>query len=161
MKLTNKYMKNEPFLSLHSLKKISVSLLFIFTFGCSKEEIKRNPFLYEVSFNHVINLNLPEYDNLNFAGGSKFVPYGGINGLLIFNINGTDIFAWEATCSNHNLESCSKLSIEGFLANCDCENYKYSLATGQLLESDIKNKTQYPLLNYRTEKFDKTIIISN
>ncbi len=154
-------MKIDAFLSLHTFKILSVLSAFVILFSCKNDDIERNPFIYEVSFSHSINLNLPEYDNLNFAGGSKFVPYGGINGLLIFNINGTDIFAWEATCSNHNLESCSKLSIEGFLANCDCENYKYSLATGQLLEGDIKNKTQYPLLNYRTEKFDKTIIISN
>lgn len=154
-------MKIDAFLSLHTFKILSVLSAFVILFSCENEDIERNPFIYEVSFSHSINLNLPEYDNLNFAGGSKFVPYGGINGLLIFNINGTDIFAWEASCSNHKLEVCSKLSIEGLLANCGCDNFKYSLASGQLLEGDIENSLQYPLLNYRSEKFGKTIIISN
>ena len=154
-------MKIDTFLSLHTFKILSVLSAFVILFSCENDDIKRNPFIYEVSFSHSINLNLPEYDNLNFAGGSKFIPYGGINGLLIFNINGTDIFAWEASCSNHKLEVCSKLSIEGLLANCGCDNFKYSLASGQLLEGDIENSLQYPLLNYRSEKFGKTIIISN
>ena len=154
-------MKTETFLSFHAFKILSVLSVFVILFSCNNDDIKRNPFLYEVSFNHSINLNLPEYDNLNFAGGSKFIPYGGINGLLIFNINGNDIFAWEASCSNHKLEACSKLIIEGLLANCNCDNFKYSLATGQLIEGDVENSSQYPLLNYRSERFGKTIIISN
>jgi len=154
-------MKIEAFLSLHTLKKMKTLFVLILMFSCSKDDIKRNPYLHEVSFSHSINLNLPEYDNLNFAGGSKLVPYGGINGILIFNINGNDIFAWEASCSNHKLEFCSKLSIDGFLANCSCDNFKYSLATGQLLEGGIESSTQYPLLNYRIERLGKIIIISN
>ena len=154
-------MKIELFFCSHYLRITSILFIFIFFNSCSNDDIKRNPFLYEVSFNHTINLNLPEYDNLNFAGGSKFLPYGGINGLLIFNLNGNDIFAWEASCSNHKLEVCSKLSIEGLLANCSCDGFKYSLATGQFLEGDIEDSSQYPLLNYRSEKFGKTIIISN
>ena len=154
-------MKIEFVYNLHFLKKIEFLYFLIFLISCANDDVKRNPFLYEVSFNHSINLNLPEYDNLNFAGGSKFVPYGGINGLLLFNLNGNDIFAWEASCSNHKLAVCSKLSIEGLLANCSCDGFKYSLATGQLLEGNIEDSSQYPLLNYRSEKFGKTIIISN
>ena len=154
-------MKIEAFLSLHTLKKMGILFVLILMFSCSGDAIKRNPYLNEVSFSHSINLNLPEYDNLNFAGGSKFITYGGINGILIFNINGNDIFAWEASCSNHNLEICSKLSIEGLLATCSCDNFKYSLATGQLIEGGILNSSQYPLLNYKAERFRNTIIISN
>ena len=81
-------------------------------FSCKNDDIQRNPFLYEVSFSHSINLNLPEYNNLNFAGGSIYLPYGGINGIIVFNLNGNDIFAWEASCSNHKLESCSRFTNE-------------------------------------------------
>ena len=84
-------MKIEAFLSLHTLKKMGILFVLILMFSCSGDAIKRNPYLNEVSFSHSINLNLPEYDNLNFAGGSKFIPYGGINGILIFNINLTNL----------------------------------------------------------------------
>ena len=154
-------MKIDIFSSLDNFKILPTLYIFIIFNSCGNDDFKRNPFLNEVSFSHNINLNLPEYDNLNYAGGSKFIPVGGINGILIFNINGNDIFAWEASCSNHKLDFCSKLSIEGLLANCSCDNFKYSLATGQLIKEDIENSSQYPLLNYSSEKFGKTIIISN
>ena len=48
------------------------------------------------------------------------------------------LLAWEATCPNHLPESCSKLSISGVLAECSCENFQYSLATGQLLNPNEK-----------------------
>lgn len=154
-------MKIDTFSGLHNFKIISFLFILFTLLSCTTDNIKRNPFLYEISFNHSINLNLPQYDNLNFAGGSMFVDYGGINGLLIFNLNGNDIFAWEASCSNHSLETCSKLEIEGLLANCGCDGFKYSLATGQLLEGDITSSSQYPLLNYKAQKSGKIIIISN
>jgi len=154
-------MKNEFLLEFQTFKKFLLLFILINIFYCSNDEFDRNPYLYEISFSHSINLNLPEYDNLNFAGGSKFIPYGGINGLLVFNINGNDIFAWEASCPNHELKPCSQLSIEGLLAVCQCNNNKYSLATGQLLMEKTGNSSQYPLLNYRVERSANTVIISN
>ena len=41
------------------------------------------------------------------------------------------------------------------------DNYKYSLATGQLIEGPEGNTSQYPLLNYRVEKQNNIIVISN
>ena len=154
-------MKKEVFYRFIIFNNGLIIFLLINMFSCKNDDIQRNPFLHEVSFSHSINLNLPEYNNLNFAGGSIYLPYGGINGIIVFNLNGNDIFAWEASCSNHKLDSCSKLSIEGLIANCGCHDFKYSLATGQLLEGETNNNLQYPLLNYRSEKYGKTIIISN
>ena len=63
-----------------------VSLILILNFiSCSKNEINKNPYLHEVSFEKVINLNLPQYDNLNFNGGALYLNSGGIKGLILFN----------------------------------------------------------------------------
>ena len=56
-------------------------------------------------FNLEINLNLPQFDQLRYAGGSMKINQGGLNGVLVFNINGENFVAWEATCPNHNLRS--------------------------------------------------------
>jgi nitrite reductase/ring-hydroxylating ferredoxin subunit len=138
-------------------------LLFLFVFfnQCTKERLNRNPYLSDLTFRYEINLNLPQYDNLRYAGGSLLIPQIGLKGVLVFNLNGTQFLAWEATCPNHTPKSCSALSITGVLANCSCEDYQYSLATGQLLNPDSQTNTSYPMLNYQVQKSSNLLLISN
>lgn len=74
-------------------------LSFILITSCSKNEINRNPYLQNISFEKTINLNLPQYDNLNYNGGAIYLSSGGIKGLILFNFS-NQIFAWEASCPN-------------------------------------------------------------
>ena len=129
--------------------------------SCRKVDIDRNPYLSYVNFNFSLNLNLPAYDNLRYAGGGLEIIQGGINGLLIFNLNGNDFLAWEATCPNHPIRDCSDLSITGVLAECACEGFEYSLATGQLLNPKEETKNPYPMLFYNVRRSGNTLQISN
>ena len=129
--------------------------------SCRKVNIDRNPYLSYVNFNFSLNLNLPAYDNLRYAGGGLDISQGGINGLLVFNLNGNDFLAWEATCPNHPIRDCSDLSITGVLAECACEGFEYSLATGQLLNPKEKTKNPYPMLFYNVRRSGNTLQISN
>ena len=137
-------------------------LFFLFIFfeiiSCSKNQLNDNPFLQDISFEKVINLNLPQYDNLKYSGGSIYLSSGGIKGLLLFNIN-DQIMAWEASCPNQYPSQCSTMIIEGVQSKCSCEELKYSLATGQILSNN--NNSQYPMLLYFSEKNGNTIRISN
>ena len=58
-------MKLDSFTKLKPFKKAKTFLLLILLINCSKDELKRNPYLNEISFRHILNLNLPEYNNLN------------------------------------------------------------------------------------------------
>ena len=129
--------------------------------SCKKVDIDRNPYLSYVNFNFSLNLNLPAYDNLRYAGGGLEIIQGGINGLLVFNLNGNDFLAWEATCPNHPIRDCSDLSITGVLAECACEGFEYSLATGQLLNPKEETKNPYPMLFYNVRRSGNTLQISN
>ena len=129
--------------------------------SCRKVDIDRNPYLSYVNFNFSLNLNLPAYDNLRYAGGGLDISQGGINGLLVFNLNGNDFMAWEATCPNHPIRDCSDLSITGVLAECACEGFEYSLATGQLLNPKEETKNPYPMLFYNVRRSGNTLQISN
>ena len=51
-------------------------LSFILITSCSKNEINRNPYLQNISFEKTINLNLPQYDNLNYNGGASLFKFG-------------------------------------------------------------------------------------
>lgn len=133
-------------------------LIVILICSCSKNEINRNPYLQNISFEKTINLNLPQYDDLNYNGGAVYLNSVGIKGLILFNFS-NQIFAWEASCPNQYPSSCSTMKIDGVQTVCNCDDYKYSLATGQLLSSSETNS--YPMKLYFSEKNGNSVRISN
>ena len=128
---------------------------------CGKEPLQRNPYLVDIRFQRDLNLSLPLYNGLNYVGGSILIRDLGINGVIIFNLNNSSYLAWEATCPNHLPESCSKLSISGVLAECSCEDFQYSLATGQILNPSEKLNPPRDLLFYQIQNFNGILRISN
>ena len=137
------------------------ALLFLLLVGCSREKLERNPYLPELQFSVPINLNLPEYNALLFAGGSHYLPQYGHKGILIFNLNGNSYTAWEASCPNHLPNDCSRTQVVGVLAECACEGYQYSLATGQLLNPGAELSSPYSMVFYNTVLRGNTLVISN
>jgi nitrite reductase/ring-hydroxylating ferredoxin subunit len=137
--------------------KYIVLIVFLVVVSCSKTAVERNPFLIEKGFDQSINLALPAFNNLSYAGGSMYWPNGGIRGLLLYNLNGSTIMAWEASCPNHELKSCSTMQISGVTASCSCEEYQYSLATGQPLTEGAT----YSLLFYKVQQNGTALRIYN
>ena len=140
--------------------KYIVLIVFLVVLGCSKTAVERNPFLLEKSFNLTINLALPSFNNLSYPGGSLYWPNDGIRGLLLYNLNGNTIMAWEASCPNHELKCCSTLQTDGLVsatASCSCEDYQYSLATGQPLTEGAT----YSLLFYKVQQSGTVVRIYN
>jgi len=129
--------------------------------SCGKRPLERNPYLIDIRFQREFNLSLPLYSNLNYVGGSLLVDGVGINGIILFNLNGSSFLAWEATCPNHPPENCSKLSIEGVLAVCNCEEFQYSLATGQLLNPSENLSPPQSLLFYQVQNYNGILSVSN
>lgn len=130
--------------------------LALLLLSCTKNNVERNPYLPETRFDQSINLSLPSFDNLKYQGGSLYWANGGIKGLLLFNLAGT-IMAWEASCPNHVPSSCSTVQINGVTASCSCEDYQYSLATGQPLTEGAT----YSLLFYRVQQNGTALRIYN
>ena len=139
----------------------NVLLFLVLILGCSKDPIQRNPYLADIRFQRNLNLSLPLYNQLNFVGGSILIPDIGIKGVIIFNLSGNTFLAWEATCPNHIPESCSKLDISGVLAECSCEDFQYSLATGQLLNPNETLNPPRDLLFYQIQNFNGILRVSN
>ena len=85
-----------------------------------------------------------------------FVGGYGINGLLVIN-TGTGIRAFDATCANHAVSSCSKLTLNGIEATCGCsEALVYNLYLG-LPTTDA----QFPLKEYRVSQSGTMITVYN
>jgi nitrite reductase/ring-hydroxylating ferredoxin subunit len=153
-----KMLKN---LSIDFKKKYLVGGLFFLLMGCSTTPIERNPYLPDIRFSIPINLSLPQYDDLRFAGGTILLPNYGHKGIIVFNLNGNSYLAWEASCPNHLPNSCSQTEIIGVLAECSCEDYQYSLATGQLLNPPEGENTPYSMLMYQAILRGNTLEITN
>lgn len=122
------------------------------------DDIRNNPYLNEVSFRLDINLNLPEYNNLNFPGNSYTSYNHGINGVVIYNINNTQYTAFELSDPNHPLTTCSRLTVQGIIATCTCgDGNSYNILTGEL----SSGTGQYSLKPYRIRKSGNIIEVYN
>ena len=142
------------------MKKLFIFAAFILFFSsCSSDdEMRNNPYLADLNFVLQIDLNLPQYNNLNFPGNS-FTHYNyGINGIVVYNLNNSQFLAFELTDPNHVPSSCSLLEVTGIEASCNCDDGNtYSIITGQLLTGDGK----YTLKPFRVERVGNVLEISN
>jgi len=143
------------------IKKVcSLLVLMLISISCSTNDSGRidNPNLINVSFRLVLNLNFPEYDNLNFPGNSYTTYNTGINGVVVYNINNTQFTAFELSDPNHPLNECSSLSVQGVIAKCDCnDGNSYNILTGEL----TNGSGQYTLKPYRVSKNGNVLEVFN
>lgn len=129
-------------------KKIYIVLLLLpFLFSCDSGSINNNnPNIPNYQVNMSLNLSLPQYNSLTFAGGTPFVDLSqGARGVVVFN-TGTGYNAFDLACPNQAFNTCtSPMTITGIDAKCTCDNTIYNLYSGQ------SPGQQYPMKQYRTE----------
>ena len=146
-----------------NMKSFLYTICFVLFMACSSENNSiQNPYLpnYEFDTGNLINTNLPQYSQLKFANNSIVLnsPYG-INGVVLFYAGGTNYNAFEITDPNHQISACSKLSIEGIVATCNCDDgNSYDILNGGKREGTTGS---YPLIRYRVEVSGSIIRIFN
>ena len=141
------------------MKQLLFLCIIICTFlTCSDSDSDPNcNFLFDTKVAHELNMNLPQYNDLNFISNSVYVPNIGNGGVIVTN-SGTGFLAWDAADPNHTFSQCSILSIGGLEASCNCpDENKYSLITGQSLETQL-NCT---LKTYRVDQVGSSLIITS
>ncbi|MBT8183950.1 MAG: hypothetical protein KJN76_03850 [Eudoraea sp.] len=140
-------------------------LLVILTvlLGCSSDKGTRNPYLQEVGFRFDINLNLPLYSPLTNPGNAIYIGTQGVGTRGVFVINtGFNVYrAFEASCPNHAPNACSTMELDSQIVICSCEDYEYSLFTGQQLNRPDDGNRYYDMLEYRATQNGNTVVISN
>ncbi|MFD2602508.1 MULTISPECIES: Rieske (2Fe-2S) protein [Flavobacterium] len=119
-----------------------------------------NKYLPNYSFQVPVDMSSPLYSQLKFAGNAVYVSTvtSGINGIFVTN-TGTGFTAFEASCPNQPLDTCSRLTLNGIMATCPCDNVEYFLYTGQPTGGV---KVQYGLKPYRVQQISENeLLISN
>jgi len=136
--------------------KYLLLLAILLQFSCSKKQKYSNPYLENVSFSINVDMDLPEYSSLKFANNSVLVYNVGIKGVLVFN-SGSGYVAFEASDPNHHPSNCSQMRPNQFTCKCSCEDNKYSLYDGQLVEGS----GTYTLKQYHISQSGNNLRIYN
>jgi nitrite reductase/ring-hydroxylating ferredoxin subunit len=143
----------------HKMKKIIILILIMpLIFSCEKDEVlSQCSYLANIGVNYEVNLNLPQYNQLNFISNSVHIPNIGNGGVIVTN-SGTGYLAWDASDPNHINSTCSIMVITGLESKCNCpDENSYSLITGQSLGIAL----ECGLKAYRVEVNGNNLFISN
>ncbi|PVW15362.1 Rieske (2Fe-2S) protein [Marixanthomonas spongiae] len=143
------------------MKRIVFVLSLFILFACKSddEKLDDNPYLTSPLVNLNLNLNLPQYDPLKYAGNSIVITQQGIKGIVIYNENNSIYHAFEISDPNHIPNDCSRMEINGIEATCPCEtdDNKYLITTGQ----NITDPSRYPMQRYRAERVGNNVRVTN
>ena len=92
------------------MKYIGIGIgLFFSLLGCGEDDDtlrQYNPYLIDPQVNTTINLNLPQYNDLNFPGGSSIITSQGIRGIVVYRLNEDLFTAFELSDPNHIPSEC-------------------------------------------------------
>ena len=92
-----------------------LSILFILSTCNTKDD-----YIQEVYVDIIVDLNLPEYSDLQASGNSIFIE-GGVEGIIIYHGVGKDYKVYDRNCSYEPSLSCSKIdSLDAGIAYCGC-----------------------------------------
>jgi Rieske Fe-S protein len=99
------------------MKKLTYILsISILVFSCNSKE----DYIQNVYVDEYVNLNLPEYSELNTSGGAIFTE-GGVEGIIIYHGVGDDYKVYDRNCSYEPSLSCSVIdSVNSGIAFCGC-----------------------------------------
>lgn len=145
------------------MKRIYLFFFVVLILGCSGDSGSRNPYLDEVYFSIELNLNLPLYSPLTNTGSSVYVGTNGVGtaGIFVINTGFNTFVASEASCPNHVPNDCSTMVLNGQTATCSCDDYEYSLFTGQMLNKPDDGERYYDMLIYNTTYSGNTVRVYN
>jgi nitrite reductase/ring-hydroxylating ferredoxin subunit len=122
------------------MKRFILLAFFMSLLSCS-DNIDNNQFLPNVNVDVTIDLNLPQFINLQVAGGFAFAS-GGIRGLVIYN-NGIGFVAFDRACPHLELQSCSVMTVESLFMVCPCDGERFQLIDGAPENGDIQQSARF------------------
>ncbi len=144
--------------------KKTLLILSIFIFACSGDDSDRSNcnFLFDAGVNLTVNTNLPQFSQLAFPQNGVYVANQGNNGIWLWRLNSTTLYAWDAADPSHAPSACSTLTDSGtgdiVVCGCDDEN-QYSLSTGSGLDGNTQPCTLQP---YRVDDLGNNMfLVSN
>ena len=106
-----------------------------------------------------INLNLPEYVNLNFDGRSISLDDAGVRGIILYRQNASTYLAYERNCSYQPNSACAtvEVHVSTLYMFCPCCSSNFDLGTGY----PTAGPAWRPLNQYYTSLNGSTLTITD
>ena len=118
----------------------------------------KDDYIQEVYVNINIDLNLPEYSDLQVSGNSIFIE-GGVEGIIIYHGVGNDYKVYDRNCSYEPSLSCSQIdSVDAGIAYCGCCTSAFLLSNDA---SVLNSPALLPLKKYYWTLSGSQMHISN
>ena len=118
------------------MKKAAFLILTIIFLGCTSNT-NNNDCLPFINVNTTVNLDLPQFIDLQVPGGWAYVN-GGHQGLIIYNINGVQFKAFDRLCPGQNISSCSQMIVDSNLRIlCQCDDSEFNILNGAPLTEGV------------------------
>ena len=115
-----------------NMKKALILFTTVLLLSCSNNGVNNDCFPF-ISVNETVNLNLPQFLDLQVPGGWAYTN-GGHQGIIIYNINGTQFKAYDRLCPGENLSSCSQMIVDSNLRMmCPCDQSEFNILNGSPL----------------------------
>ncbi len=123
-------------ISIHyPMKKVILVLLCVVCNSCSNDA-NINTCFSNISVSETIDLNLPQFINLRVPGGWSYAN-GGHQGIVVFNLNGSQFKAFDRRCPEESPSNCSQMTVENSIKlDCACNNHQYNILNGSPLTSE-------------------------
>jgi len=121
------------------VKKLFFILIsIVLVVSCKEPEY--NDLLPNVTVNFTVNMNLPQYSDLQIPGTYKESPSNiGVKGIIIYNFNNT-YKAFDLACPHLAVSSCSKMEFDGSLfLKCLCDDTTFSIYDGSPQSNGASN----------------------
>lgn len=142
------------------MNKFYILLFTIVLFSCDGNNNPNNcNFLLNIGVNLSVNLNLPQFSQLQFSGNSMRVEGQGNGGIILARV-GSGLRAWDGADPNVPFSNCSILQVDSLFATSTCEeSNRYELSSGQMLGD---NPLPCTLIAYRVDDLgNNQFLISN
>ncbi len=118
----------------------------------------KDDYIQEVYVNINIDLNLPEFSDLQVSGNSIFIE-GGVEGIIIYHGVGDDYKVYDRNCSYEPSLSCSQIdSVDAGIAYCGCCTSAFLLSNDA---SVLNSPALLPLKKYYWTLIGSQMHISN
>jgi hypothetical protein len=136
------------------MKKFFFAIITVLALSSCTNNGQNNDILPDIPVNETIDLNLPSYVDLVVPGGWAYTS-GGISGIIVYNINGTQFKAFERSAPHIPSSNCSQMIVENSLRmKCLCDDSEFNILNGAPLTDGIS----YSAREYLVTNLNGTVL---
>ncbi|MDA0177691.1 hypothetical protein [Mesoflavibacter profundi] len=144
------------------IKLLPLLVFILLIFSCDKDDDNNNNnYIPDIVFDtqNSIDTSLPQYNDLQFDGNHLVLNAFGYNAIVIYNVGNGNYVSFELTDPNHAPSNCSRLSVDGITASCNCDdNNSYNIVNGGAFDGTTGN---FSLKQYFVEVNGSVIRVYN